>query len=161
MNDINIIKDNLAKMDHHLNNIEQLLEKMINTLKPVAAPPQSRSTPTPSHDVEFFRYIRPYEPGTGEIDSQRGTTLFIQLDYPSRTIRFSYAICNHDKGEPSFSKLVGRTMSRHRQTYDIPMWASKGPLMGTDITEYIIAYISSNDVIPRTDVHLIEDHYFS
>lgn len=110
----------------------------------------------------FYRYIRPFnnELFVTDVDSQRGVTLRIELDYKTRKVKFSYAICNNKNGEPSFDKSVGRNIADSRRRYQINLWEKAGPLVGSDITEFIIDAINYNEVtIPKNDRKMIMEMY--
>lgn len=107
----------------------------------------------------FYRYIRPTDE-YGDIVSQEGVTLKIDFDYPKRVLNFSYAICNHKKGEPSFCKATGKSMVRGRKQYTIPLWNEPGSLDDTDITAYIVSAIYNKKVnLPYGDRKLIVDQF--
>lgn len=107
----------------------------------------------------FYRYIRPTDE-YGDIVSQEGVTLKIDFDYPKRVLNFSYAICNHKKGEPSFCKATGKSMVRGRKQYTIPLWNEPGSLDDTDITAYIVSAIYNKKVnLPSGDRKLIVDQF--
>jgi hypothetical protein len=108
----------------------------------------------------FYRYVRPVDDYTGEVSSQEGVTLKINLDYATRTLNFSYAICNHGKGEPSFSKQEGRQHADNRQTYTIKLWEEAGSLDDCDVTAFVIGAIYNKRVaIPVGDRHRILDQF--
>ena len=141
-------------MVQHVIEVGHILDNVLTIDKDTTVPPEScnvrlplrrkpvaenapESTRGHSGNPIFYRYIRPLG-ANGEVDSQRGITMRILLNYDKRVVTFSFAICNHENGQPSFSKSIGRHMSRIRPTYDIPMWDKVGPLRETDVVEYII-----------------------
>lgn len=106
----------------------------------------------PAYAPTFYRYIRPVNPITGEYISQQGVTLRVNLNYQKRQIKFKYAICNHVAGETSFDKKMGKMITAHRKILTIPMWKNEGPLLGCDLTEFIIKAIENKEVdIPPGD----------
>lgn len=62
--------------------------------------------------VHFFRYIRPRNVWGG-VDSRRGVTFSIELDYVKRIARYGFCIC---EGE-NFDKVVGRALSAGRRMF--------------------------------------------
>lgn len=108
----------------------------------------------------FYRYIRPINPVNGEYFSQQGVTLRINLNYKKRQITFKYAICNHGPGETSFDKKMGKMITARRKSYTIPMWENEGPLLGCDLTSFIINAIEKKEVdIPPGDRRHILTQY--
>jgi len=96
--------------------------------------------------VQLNRYIRPRistKFSDRGIDSQKGVTLLIELDYDRRMIGVQYAICNHSNGEPSFSKQEGVTVAKTRAPVHVPMWKGPAPLTNTDLTEYVLAGLTA------------------
>ena len=98
------------------------------------------------HSPTLFRYIRPIDEYTGDIDSQKGVTLKLSLDYKARVVNFSYSICNHKKGEPSFSKKEGQRLATEHPVYTIPLWKKPGRLSDTDITNFVLSAIANKQV---------------
>lgn len=108
----------------------------------------------------FYRYIRPVDILTGEIDSQSGVTLKIVLDYQHRRLNFQYSICNHNCGEPSFSKKIGKQLAEERPVYAIPLWDEPGPLLNDDLTSFIVNAINNRKVkVPYGERKHIVDQF--
>ena len=72
-----------------------------------AAPLTASSKPTV---IEFFRYIRPRNPETGEIDPCRGLTLAVRLNYKHNMIEYGVSVC---EGE-NFVKETGKDLAKLR-----------------------------------------------
>lgn len=96
-----------------------------------------------ANTVKITRYIRPFNRSGREIDSQKGVTLKIVLDYDKRLIGVQYSICNHKDGEPSFSKAEGMQIADERIQIQLPMWPGPGKLLETDLTEYVVGGLNS------------------
>lgn len=108
----------------------------------------------------LYRYIRPIDEYTGDIASQQGVTLKLALDYKARVVNFSYAICNHKKGEPSFSKKEGQRIAASKPVYTVPLWNKPGRLEDADITSFVLSAIANKKVaIPDGDRKNIIDQY--
>ena len=107
----------------------------------------------------LFRYIRPID-DTGDIDSQKGVTLKLNLDYKRRVVNFSYAICNHKNGEPSFSKKDGQRIASEKPVYTVPLWDVPGRLEDADITSFVLSAVANKKVdIPAGDRKNLIDQY--
>jgi hypothetical protein len=61
-------------------------------------------------EAEFFRYVRPLDPRTGDIDSKKGTCFYVRMDYVSRSMNVSMSVCNGD----NFDKTIANNMARER-----------------------------------------------
>ena len=108
----------------------------------------------------LFRYIRPIDGYTGDIDSQKGVTLKLNLDYKKRVVNFSYAICNHKNGEPSFSKKDGQRIASEKPVYTVPLWDVPGRLEDADITSFVLSAVANKKVnIPAGDRKNLIDQY--
>jgi hypothetical protein len=139
--------------------IKTLRSQLDSFLNPTSADTITAQDKT-QDSCTFYRYIRPINDLTGESNSNQGVTFKITLDYIKRVINFSYAICNHKKGEPNFSKVVGRQIVETRPTYTIPMWSNPGRLSNADITTFLISAIHNKKVmIPKQDSHNILDQF--
>ncbi len=105
----------------------------------------------------LYRYIRPTD-CYGEIDSQKGVTLKLALDYKNRVVNFSYAICNHKKGEPSFSKKEGQRIVATKPVFSVPLWDKPGRLEDNDITSFVLSAVASKtvDIPPGDRKNLLE-----
>ena len=139
----------------------QALRAQIEVSQGVSIPTQTQTKQALSTDTgaSFFRYIRPVD-NYGDVVSQEGVTLKIDFDYPKRMLNFSYAICNHKKGQPSFCKVTGKNMARERNQYSIPLWRKPGSLDDTDVTAFIVSAIFNKKVnIPAGDRRLIIDQF--
>ena len=114
--------------------------------------------------VTLFRYIRPYnkrlfeQTGRVEADSQQGVTFKVELDYNRRMIGVQYAICNQDIGEASFNKKSGADWANNRWQILMPMWEGPSPLLGTDLTEFIVYGLGTIVPygMPPSDFHRIK-----
>ena len=112
------------------------------------------------HSPTLYRYIRPIDNYTGDIDSQKGVTLKLSLDYKARVVNFSYSICNHKKGEPSFSKKEGQRIAAEHPIYTVPLWKKPGRLSDTDITNFVLSAIANKNVeVPVGDRKNILEQY--
>lgn len=121
---------------------------------------KSKKQYSTEHSPTLFRYIRPIDGFTGDIDSQKGVTLKLALDYKTRVVNFSYAICNHKKGEPSFSKKEGQRIAASKQNYSVPLWKNPGRLEDADITSFVLSAIANKTIdIPVGDRKNIIEQY--
>ena len=137
----------------------QALRAQIEGTVPAVAPTATKSAKAVDTSPSFYRYIRPTD-DWGDIVSQEGITLKIDFDYPKRLLNFSYAICNHKKGEPSFCKATGKSMTKGRKAYTLPLWKKPGSLDDTDVTAFIVSAIHNKKVnVPSGDRRLIVDQF--
>jgi len=60
--------------------------------------------------VRFYRFVR-FRDERGKIDSRKGVTFYIELDYMMNILRFSMATCD---GNDNFSKQKGREITKNR-----------------------------------------------
>lgn len=147
LKEMNQIKAEIVDLMIQMN---KLLDR-VDRKETVHVSKKSKSNPV------FYRYIRPFNDG---VDSQRGVTLRIELNYKTRKVQFSYAICNNKNGEPSFEKEVGRRIANSRKRYEIDLWKEPGPLLNSDITEFVVKSIEFGNVdIPSNDQKMILNMY--
>ena len=140
--------------------IKTLRSQLDSILNPTSTVDAINTQNKTQDSCTFYRYIRPINELTGEKNANQGVTLKITLDYITRVINFSYAICNHKKGEPNFSKVVGRQLVETRPSYTIPMWSNPGRLTNSDVTAFLISAIHNKKVmIPKQDRHNILDQF--
>ena len=69
--------------------------------------------------INLYRYVRFFDPITGNIDSNSGMTFKVILDYNVGTISYRAVICQND----NFSRKHGRDIvdSSNRPMFTIPM----------------------------------------
>jgi hypothetical protein len=152
-------------MDPVLKELFSALTRVLDITQSVLAhlPADSNSANSPANksvdSPVFYRYIRPIDPRTATANSQKGITLRFELDYRNRQIVFSYAICNQKTGESSFSKEVGKKIATHADKIIVPLWDSTEPLEDSNITSYVLDYVSDHNLIPGQHLHHIAKQY--
>lgn len=152
----------LKSLLSEIRTLRHQMESVVKTTGATVIRPQKKDQKTYSteNSPTFYRYIRPVDEYTDEISSQEGVTLKITLDYVNRVLRFSYSICNHGRGEPSFSKSEGRKIADGRKMFEIPLWNEPGRLEDIDVTSFIVSAILKERVkIPVGDRKRILDQF--
>lgn len=136
----------------------EVIHQRINIVTPEPQPEKN------TDQVSFIRYIRPLDK-LGNIDSQKGITFLIQLDYVDREVNFQYSICNGD----NFSKDIGQSVAYDRTVtlggcYTLPLPKDGIPTPGS--VSYIVTalfeYIRGNSEMenfPLKDAATICDFY--
>ena len=149
----------MNELINELRTLRQTLQR-IDVAKPKRVQEKQTKKTNVVENPTLHRYIRPIDDETGEIDSQQGVTLKIKLDYKHRKLNFRYSICNHTKGEPSFSKKAGIQLAANRPVYSIPLWQGPGHLKDNDLTAFIVNAINDGTVkVPSGDRKHIVDQF--
>jgi hypothetical protein len=146
-----VLKELFSALSRVLDITQSVLSRLPIELEPV----NSKLIDNPV----FYRYIRPIDPRTATANSQKGITLRFELDYTNRQIVFSYAICNQKTGESSFSKEVGKKIATHADKIIVPLWDATAPLEDSNITSYVLDYVSDHNLVPDRHMQHIAQQY--